>query len=318
MIYTLAFLLLLGAASLVASVRFRQQHYETGVGVQYPYWNEPILSNVGEEVKWTKANCSDVKDYSLNCELFQKAGTRNQSSNEAHIIRRLTSKDRSSDYCDRFYGPCAPQKANISLRDASEIFYYLDVMYLQQAKEDLERGRMRIAHSLVSRVRYLLGGVDLPLGSQGCCRSMAELYLIPAFLSDQNRWRDREYVAAVFELGTSQGEAEEPEAQRFNDLTAWKRASAAAHAGCYRAASDEYKSLAGVDERRPVREMAAYMAIVSGFRDQLYGDKKCKGIQPKTAWADLLSLKTLISRQSLVTDVQQIETDLAARGLVGC
>lgn len=237
------------------------------------------------------------------CAMFAKLGTSEQSSNEVEVIKHTISQDRSNNYCDEFYGSCSPQPSNVTLNDARQLFQYLNVAYLEPARENIARGRLTHAKSSIIRIEYLLGPVDLPLGSESCCEGLDTLYIAPAFLADKSVWRDRRYVQQVMSLRRGNDES-----SRYPTIDTFARGIQAGNRGCYRTAAAEFSRLGLSDSGRRLRELGSYMAMVSTFRSHIYDPLECPEEQPPALTeAQLQLLKKQVLRRGFLTDIVQME-----------
>ena len=296
---------------------FKAEHYPVEAGVTYPDWYPIELSSadgiIDDDRNWCDGKAAD----NAYCGLLAQFHTTKQASNERSIIDKATSQSRDTTYCDHFYGTCAKQPTNITLQDAARIFSYLDLVYLQKAEEDVARGRMARAHDAITRIRYLLGPVDLPLGSAHCCDSYGMLFIAPAFLGDQEKWRDRAYVEAVLNLINDGWKRRNGSGGRtgYDDVDIYAAGIDAADAKCYRSAENLFSWLAQTDQRREVKELSAYMALLSRFRNLFYGGGQCQSSQtPEMTEDEVATLRSLITRRSFLNDVGQMDDALAARG----
>ncbi len=312
----LSLLLLAVSALLLYADSFRRSRYVTGAGVEYPYWDPPVLSYNEQSLEWVSADCQGAPPENLACALYAKVAAPDRNANEEAVIVRATASDRSRDYCNEFYGPCSPQPANIELDDARRILDYLASAYLEPARENIARGRMSRAHDQIRRIGYLLGRIDLPLGSEGCCTYSQALYIAPAFLANQEpRWRDRTYVAEVLALGQYDpysAPLEQGEPSPYADVSAYTRAIMATGARCHDRAAAQYLGLATTDGRRAVRELATYMALVSHFRAVLPGEMSCpeQAQPPRLTEEQVAQLKPLVRRTGFLSDIAQMDAAL--------
>ncbi len=306
----LAALLIAVAGSLVYANSFRNTRYSVGVGVQYPWWNEIRLSSSRATIEDSLAGCEGASSADLFCAMLGKFGTAQQSSNEVAVIKQAMSQDRSSTYCDELFGPCAPQTANITIADARQVFDYLNAVYIDPALEDIARGRVARAHSAIARVDYLLGQLDLPLGTGGCCYRSDILYIAPAYLSDKAAWRNRRFVQDAMSLADGEGHE-----SRFPAVSVYAHALSAAEQGCHRTAAARFSALGGSDSGTRIRELASYMALLSDFRARIHDAARCPESQPPLlSQAERQELKARVTRKGFLTDIAQMDASPQLNG----
>jgi hypothetical protein len=313
----LSTLLIIGIVVLFFSTRFRDDYFSRPLGVPYPDWTAFTPPSADESYYEGEPDCKGVSDENILCALF-RARAPGQGSKEVAAIQRAIGKDQASTYCDPFFGSCARQQANITLSDARRVIRYLNEVYLHRARADTLRGRLASAQSAVARIRYLINPIDLPLGSEGCCDDANMLYISSAFLSDVGRWRDRKYALAVlYMLDDREPESGEvglkSKSGEFADIDYYVSGLKAADEQCYRVAAGAFAALAITDERIAVRELAAYMALLSNFRERNLASTAptCKVEQPEPL-SDVQrdQLKSLVGRAGLVSDIAQMDAPL--------
>jgi hypothetical protein len=289
---------------------FRNERYQIGAGVQYPWWNEIILSSSRSMLDGYTYDCEGASPDHVFCAMLAKVGTSQQSSNEVAVIKQVISQDRSSSYCDEFFGPCALQPSNVTISDASRVFEYLNAVYLEPAREDIARGRLARAQSAIARIDYLLAQVDLPLGTGGCCYNSDPLYIAPAFLSDRRAWRDRQFVQQAIDLADGGGRE-----SGYPAIAAYARGLDAGGRGCFRTAAAEFARLGLSDSGRRIRELGSYMALLSDFRAKIQGEGQCAESQPAALTpAQRGTLKAQVTRRGFLTDIAQIDASPASGG----
>lgn len=311
----LSTLLVIGIVVLFFSTQFRNNYFPRPLGVPYPYWSSFTPPSADDSYYEGEPDCQGVSDENILCALFRARGP-GQGSKEVAAIQSAISKDQASTYCDPFFGSCARQPSNITLKDARRIIRYLNEVYLHRARADTLRGRMASAQSAIARIRYLINPIDLPLGSEGCCDDANMLYISSAFLSDVSRWRDRKYVLAVLYMlddrEPAPGEVElKSKPGEFADIDYYMMGLKAADEQCYRNSASVFAALAASDERRAVRELAAYMALLTNFRerDLATAAPTCKVAQSEPlSDARRYELKSLVGRAGLVSDIAQMDT----------